>query len=280
MEHGLLKTRCLNYVKSTMSRLVLIASLLALVFSTRAADKLGTLVAGDITYTNVTITATTATDVFFKHDGGLANARLRQLSPELQKKFNYDPEASAQIEAEQSIRSSTFGEVLAETDLNERERRRIADAGPPVEAELLDTLPGAESFLGKSAPSFKPDAWATEKPETEGKFQLFYFWATDSTASRRPITQLNELAKLFRDKLVVIGVSKEPVDTLEELKLPKLEFSSASDKKGGFAKNLGVTTIPCAVLIDTRGIVRYIGHPAAIDDASLKGLFIKFADKE
>lgn len=261
-----------------MSRTIFLAMLLMLHLSVRGADTFDTLTIGSTTYKNVVIIGFNVTDVYFKHDGGIANARLRHLQPELQKKFHYNATVAERAEAEQAAQNASFGEVLAKADLKEMERKKAANAGPPVEAEILDPL-GPESFLGKKAPPLDAKGWVTEKPETEDKFLLIFVWSSTSTACTRAVTQLNKIAKVFHDKLVVIAVSKESANTLEELKEPKLDFPSASDPNGKFAKDLGITAIPCAVLIDSRGLIRYLGHPDALNETALKALLVKFAAK-
>ena len=54
-------------------------------------EKLATLKAGSEVFSNVTITAVSATDIYFTHSRGLGNAKLKTLEPGLQKKFHFDP---------------------------------------------------------------------------------------------------------------------------------------------------------------------------------------------
>jgi thiol-disulfide isomerase/thioredoxin len=56
----------------------------------RADEKFPVLQAGDCTYSNVTVIKVTATDVFFDHASGMANVKIKTLSPKLQKHFNFD----------------------------------------------------------------------------------------------------------------------------------------------------------------------------------------------
>ena len=90
---------------------------------------------------------------------------------------------------------------------------------------------------------------------------------------------MNEFTKAFTNNLAVVGISSEPKSTLEEFTKPKIEFFSATDSKGRFAKDLGVTAIPCVALVDPKGFVRYIGHPGALDATILKALFVKYTEK-
>jgi hypothetical protein len=57
-------------------------------------EKLPVLTAGGETYSNVTVIKVTATDIYFISDKGLANIKLKNLSPALQEHFHYNPKAA------------------------------------------------------------------------------------------------------------------------------------------------------------------------------------------
>jgi hypothetical protein len=46
---------------------------------------------GSEVYTNVTVTSVTATHIYFSHSLGLGSARLKDLEPDMQTHFHYDP---------------------------------------------------------------------------------------------------------------------------------------------------------------------------------------------
>ena len=60
------------------------------------------------TFTKVTVTSVTATDIYFSHAGGLASAKLKDLSPELQKHFNYNAAKGAEIENAQHQATANY----------------------------------------------------------------------------------------------------------------------------------------------------------------------------
>ena len=72
------------------SKLILVFLITAL--SVQADEILPTLTVGADTFTNVTITKVTPTDVYFLSSSGMGNAKLKDLDPETQKhfKFNFD----------------------------------------------------------------------------------------------------------------------------------------------------------------------------------------------
>jgi protein disulfide-isomerase len=77
-----------------------------------ADERLAVLQAGVQTYTNVTITEVTATDVFFTYPGGMSNVKMKQLSPELQKHFGYNAQKAGVAEAKQAENKAKYREQV------------------------------------------------------------------------------------------------------------------------------------------------------------------------
>src|SRR5688572_15537716 len=75
--------------------------------------KLPVLKTPDQTYSNVTILSLSATDVNFKHARGLANAKLKDLEPELQKQFKYDPAKAGEAATKQAAASAEYARQAA-----------------------------------------------------------------------------------------------------------------------------------------------------------------------
>ena len=69
-----------------------------------ADEQLPVLQAGSDTYSNVTVLTVTATDVYFTYNNGkgMANAKLKNLSPDLQKHFHYNPAVASAVEQKQA----------------------------------------------------------------------------------------------------------------------------------------------------------------------------------
>jgi thiol-disulfide isomerase/thioredoxin len=68
---------------------------LAMAMVAPADEVLPTLKVGDKVYQQVTVTKVTATDIYFVAADGMGNVKLKNLDPELQRHFNYDPDKAA-----------------------------------------------------------------------------------------------------------------------------------------------------------------------------------------
>ena len=82
--------------------------LITALWSARADEKLPVLTVGINVYSNVTVTTVTPTDIYFTHSGGMGNAKLKQLSPELQKHFGYDAKQAGAVEQKQATANTQY----------------------------------------------------------------------------------------------------------------------------------------------------------------------------
>lgn len=246
--------------------------------SPAAGLKLDSLLVGPTTYSNVVVLGANTTDLYFRHQNGIANVKMKYLTPQLQKKFGYDPKAAAEEERKQAELDARYQKDL---EMNIAAEGKAASAKQKIVASSEDSLADPvsdRSLLGKPAPPFKIEKWLGDKPELEGKFVLLSFWAPWSFPCRRCIPFLNELQKRFPQRLVVVGVCSESETEVEEMPGPKPEFPTAIDPKGNLFSTIDVTSIPCVVLMDSKGIVQYEGDPGAITEKKLQALLAKSAD--
>jgi len=242
----------------------LLNALLAFATVGGAAEvRLATLKVGADVYTNVTINSATATDIYFSHSRGMGNAKLKNLGPELQKKFHFDATKAAQTEKEQAAANDLY--VISLTR---------PKPGNPSASELEEL--SAKSFLNQPAPVIEGEKWLSERPDLTDKFVLIDFWATSCAPCRRSIPALNALQEQFKDRLVVIGLSDETEEVVREMSEPKIAYSLAIDTRHRTASAIGLSRIPHALLVDPKGIVRYEGHPAALDAGAMNKLFADF----
>jgi thiol-disulfide isomerase/thioredoxin len=246
---------------------------LLLLWSAQAEElKLDTLKVGSTTYSHVTVIGANATDLYFKHAQGFANVKLKYLNPALQKRFGYDSKAAEAAERRQSedeiLYQGTLRASLAPPANTESAKVR---GSLGTETGLADPI-SDKSLLGKTAPEVPVDKWVGDKPSFEGKFVLVNFWASWSTPCRQYIPELNALQKKYGDKLVVIGVTSEPEKDVTEMSEPRIEYASGIDSKAKLTAAVGVTTVPCVLLCDPKGVVLYQGHPGALTEKRLQAI--------
>jgi len=154
-----------------------------------------------------------------------------------------------------------------------------------VAAAMTFTL-AAEPILkvGDHAPKLKTAKWVQGEPVKDfekGKAYIVEFWATWCGPCRATIPHLNETYEKFKDKgLIVIGQNCWEQD--ESLVAPfvkkmgdKMTYRVALDDKtnsenGQMAKTwmeaAGRKGIPSAFLVDTKGLIAWIGHPMELQE--------------
>nr|WP_315174160.1 TlpA disulfide reductase family protein [uncultured Flavobacterium sp.] len=132
----------------------------------------------------------------------------------------------------------------------------------------------AKSIINQKAPKIEVEKWLTEKPNTEGKFILIDFWATWCGPCKKAIPELNQFKTEFSNDLVIIGISDEPKNVVEQLAQPKIEYFSAIDTQSRLYNQLEIKGIPHCILIDPNGIVRWEGFPF-LDGEELTSKVIK-----
>jgi thiol-disulfide isomerase/thioredoxin len=244
-----------------------------------APFKMDALSVGAKTYHNVTVIGANLTDLYFTHDGGITNLRLKYLPEELQKRFNYDPKAAADAERQQAEDDARFRILIGDT-LNAQAQHALETArrAAATSADSLADPVSDRSLLNKTAPALEVEKWLGGKPVTDGKCVLIVFWATWSVPCQRIIPELNAWQKKFNDKLVVIGVSAQSDKEINDLGGPKIEFACALDSKNTLANAVGVTSVPHVLLADAKGVVRFDGHPGALDERKLQRLLSQSAE--
>ena len=256
---------------------LLLFSLLVAFSVTAAPAKLDTLTVGSETYSNVTLLGVNATDLYFTHSLGIANVKLKYVPRDIQKQFNYDAAAAAAAEQKQMEADARYHTNLAaRISAQATEAAQAAKQAEPVE-NLADPI-SESSLLGKPAPAWDAEKWMGDKPDLEGKFVLVSFWAPWSAPCRKGIPDLNALQKKFSNKLAVVGLTKSSAAEVSDLAEPKIDFASGIDTKGKLATAAGVTSIPCVLLLDPKGVVLYQGHPAALTEAQLQALLAKTSE--
>jgi thiol-disulfide isomerase/thioredoxin len=229
--------------------------------------KLDELKVGSQVYSNVVILRATATDLYFQYEGGIKNVKLKYVPPEIQTRYGYDAKA-----AEEAERRQLEAEKKPYLPIVEPAR-----GGPPAslpassEDNLVDPV-SERSLLGKAAPALAAEKWLGEKPDLQGKCVVLAFLTSWSVPSRKFVPDLNGLHKRFPGKLLVVGVALQPEAQWTSMTEPRIEFPCAIDASRKLAAAFGVTSVPEIALIDPKGKVHYVGHPAALTEQKLSTL--------
>jgi protein disulfide-isomerase len=119
-----------------------------------ADEELPVLKVGSDVYSNVTVTSITATDVYFTYNDekGMANAKLKNLSPELQKHFHYNPAKAGAVEQKQAQANAEYhnliiGQPVVRPQDESREQSAVVaqDSGSSWGTDLPGALNQAQS---------------------------------------------------------------------------------------------------------------------------------------
>ena len=231
---------------------------------------------GSHTYSNVTVIGANATDLYFTHSKGISNVKLKYLPPNLQARFNYDPQAAAEAEKEQIRDNSRYYQAIESNlvTLAVNAATVARKAASSSDESFADPI-SEQSHLGKPAPALKVEKWLGPEPLLKGKAVLICFWAPWSVPSRRYLPFLNALEKKYSDRLVLVGITADSEQEIAAMAEPHPEFPCAIDSKARLAADLGIASIPAVAMIDAKGIIRYVGHPAALDERILQVLLPK-----
>jgi thiol-disulfide isomerase/thioredoxin len=158
----------------------------------------------------------------------------------------------------------------------------IPRARPPAEAEPPPEFPpieggvrNAADLRGRRAPEMFVSQWLNGRPDATGKVAVIDFWATWCPPCRATIPHLNELAEKFREDAVCIGLSNEKPDRFRgglrkyRLRMDGFRYHLALDPSGRMQRAVGVRGIPHVIVMSSDWVVRWQGHPATLDEATL-----------
>jgi len=237
--------------------MVVLLNLFMLTAVAVADETLPTLKVGKETYSHVNVFQVTATDIYFTSDQGLANAKLKDLDPGLQKHFNYNPTNAAAVEQKEKAANNLYHAEIAKSSAA---KDAGAAPGTMIEPETGKQI-WAKPFLNQHVPPVYIEKWLNGRPDDRGKFVLIEFWATWCPACRAAIPELNDFEKKFGDKMIVMGLSDEPESVVRNFNGPEVDYFIGIDTQARTKKALGVTGIPHVIIIDPNGIVRWEGFP-------------------
>jgi protein disulfide-isomerase len=223
---------------------ILSALILTAVLAAAGADeKFPVLKAGGVVYSNVTVTSVSATDIFFTHSGGMANAKLKNLSPDLQKHFNFDPQKAQAMELKLAGNNAKYHDQLIHQPA----------VHPPDEArEQLAAVAHASDLQ-----------WRTDLPgglkqaQLKGRLVLLDFtgsdWCPWCIKFDHDVLSTDDFAAYAEDKLELVRLDF-PRQTPQSDELKRANAALASQ--------FGVSGYPTYVLLnsDGRELGRQVGY--------------------
>jgi len=221
-----------------------------------ADEKLPELRVGINTYSNVTVTTITPTDIYFTHAGGMGNAKLKQLSPELQKRFGYDAKQAGEVEQKRAAANAQY-------------RTQAASQSPP------QPQTGKDAARPASAKPASGLSWGTDLPaalnraRSENRMVLLDFTGSDwcgwCIKFDQDVLSTAKFAGYARSKLVLV-----------KLDYPHHQTQDAALKQanGALAERFGVDGFPTFVLLNSAGkeLGRQVGYAAGGPEAFIARL--------
>ena len=125
------------------------------------------------------------------------------------------------------------------------------------------TLYADVDLRGKKAPKLVVEKWLNGKaPKTDGKVVLVDFWASWCPGCREIIPELAQWQKKYGKDLVVIGVTDEdPQKVAKFMKNTPMNYYVAIDRTHNMYRQIGIQSIPHALVITPDHVVRWQGFP-------------------
>ncbi len=123
----------------------------------------------------------------------------------------------------------------------------------------------SKNIQGKAAPAFVVEDWVSQQVDVNGKVRIVEFWATWCPPCVASIPHMNDIAKEFKDEVVVVGVSSEQKQKVVDFqKNTRMDYYVAVDPQRRMQNLIGIKGIPHAIIVSDEGTVRWQGHPTGI----------------
>ncbi len=141
---------------------------------------------------------------------------------------------------------------------------------------FVGTTGRSTDVRGQPAPEITATDWVNGEPTLDGQVVLLEFWRTSCPHCINAIPHLNDIARTFADDLVVVGLSSESPQAFEQgmsrhnLSLARFQYYVALDARRRTMNNIGVSGVPHAIVICSRGTVRWQGHPASLQTDTVR----------
>ena len=229
----------------------------------RADEQLPLLQAGNDRYTNITVTSVSATDVYFTYAGGMANVKIKSLSPDLQKHFSFDPKKAKAEELKQAENNLKYHDQLLR-----QPAPKSADAtgeSPVPRVGIYGEVP--EQYAASTVTRAGDVSPLTSIRTIDGQdldfhghpvvIDLFATWC-ESCREEMPYVE-KYLWQGFKEQgliVVAVGRGHKPAEVAEFQKQTGLTFYFAADPKLEIYGKFATRYIPRCILIGKDGRIK------------------------
>ena len=125
----------------------------------------------------------------------------------------------------------------------------------------LQTAHAQKLIIGERAPELKIKEWLSKTPSEENAPRLVEFFHSASKPSADRIPTLNELARKYKGKLLVVVIAREPREKVAPLLTGENAlFHAGLDDSGKTFAAYNIRYLPFSVLIDAKGRTRWFGN--------------------
>lgn len=157
-----------------------------------------------------------------------------------------------------------------------RDEARLCTPFPPLILLILVLvlswpMPGRANLIGADAPPLSISAWIKGGPVEihDGKhIYVVEFWQTSCGPCRRSIPHLTDLQQMYRDDVIIIGISNEPADIVNDFVAARqdMDYTVAVDTDSQTFVRYHVLWIPQAFLVRPDGTIVWQGESVTIDE--------------
>jgi cytochrome c biogenesis protein CcmG/thiol:disulfide interchange protein DsbE len=155
---------------------------------------------------------------------------------------------------------------------------------PPMSQRLNVAFPNTRGSTGNTpniqgeiGPDVYVPSWFNDPPASiRGKAIKVEFWRTGCPHCINAIPKLNETANRFGEDLVIVAITHENADQVRRglqqrnVNPDEVQYPIGLDPQRRTAQQVGVRGVPHSLLMSSDGIVRWQGHPAALNDDTLQ----------